>query len=263
MVKTVTIAQLIFIVFVFGLSFISGILPHKIPWCKNSVNILGIANAFSGGVFLAIAFMHILPEVTKDYEEYLHPDEESQIYAFCSSHFSWLFENTATEVAYSVLKGGLTHGDGDNDFPLPFALTFAGYAFILLIDKIVFDTHQLVDSDHHSHKHEAGHKSKKVKESPPDYKKMLSGEFGIKNDDHKMGDNHDMVLKNQSFTRNEKFSVRMSAALHKRDDRRIVSRSQITKVEGLDDSQNDLFVDAGKVMLKDDTSDNDKVNTSK
>ncbi len=55
----------------------------------------------------------------------------------------------------------LGHGnDKKEPFPLPFALVFAGYSFILLIDRVMFDSHALFEHDHggeekegHGHKH--------------------------------------------------------------------------------------------------------------
>lgn len=58
------IIKSVFVVLVFFLTLGAGILPAKWPACKNSPKFLGIANAFSGGLFLAIALFHVLPEVT-------------------------------------------------------------------------------------------------------------------------------------------------------------------------------------------------------
>jgi hypothetical protein len=38
-----------------------------------------------------------------------------------------------------------------NPFPLPYLLIFVGYTFILIIDKVVFDSHALFDDDDHTH----------------------------------------------------------------------------------------------------------------
>jgi zinc transporter ZupT len=91
-----------------------GLIPVKVERCRKSPAFLGVANAFAGGVFLAIAFMHILPEAAGDYAEFMAPNK--------------------------------------NPFPLPYLLIFVGYTFILLIDKVVFDSHALMDGDHgHAH----------------------------------------------------------------------------------------------------------------
>ena len=48
----------------------------------------------------------------------------------------------------------LGHGDEAHPFPLPFVLVFAGYSFILLIDRVMFDSHSLFD---HGHDHGKNH----------------------------------------------------------------------------------------------------------
>lgn len=51
-----------FIVAAFAEAIIMGVIPVKSTSFRESPKILGIANAFSGGVFVAIALMHIMPE---------------------------------------------------------------------------------------------------------------------------------------------------------------------------------------------------------
>ena len=59
----VLILQICFIVAVFFEALIAGMIPTIWTSCRESPKILGIANSFAGGVFLAIAFMHIMPEM--------------------------------------------------------------------------------------------------------------------------------------------------------------------------------------------------------
>ena len=57
-------------IFIFLILFITlgaGLAPMHIQSCKNNTKYLGIANCFSGGVFLSIAFVHILPETANMY----------------------------------------------------------------------------------------------------------------------------------------------------------------------------------------------------
>ena len=62
-----SICKYIFIVIVLGITMGAGLAPMKIKGCKSNQKMLGIANSFSGGVFLAIAFVHILPETANMY----------------------------------------------------------------------------------------------------------------------------------------------------------------------------------------------------
>jgi zinc transporter 1/2/3 len=88
-------------------AFLCGCFPTWSKSCRESPKILGIANSFAAGVFLAIGFVHILPEEAGNWAE-LHPDAE-------------------------------------NLFPLPYFLMFCGYTLILILDKVLFDTHALFE----------------------------------------------------------------------------------------------------------------------
>ena len=58
-----------FIVVSFAEAIISGMIPTWSTSCRESPKILGIANSFAGGVFLAIAFMHITPEMIETWND--------------------------------------------------------------------------------------------------------------------------------------------------------------------------------------------------
>jgi len=74
---------------------------------------LSIANAFSGGLFLSAAIVHIMPETTH---------------------------------AFEVEEGA------DESFPWPFFAAVCSYSLILFIDKVLFDTHSNNVFGHgHSH----------------------------------------------------------------------------------------------------------------
>mmetsp|Transcript_11707 Transcript_11707/g.13250 ORF Transcript_11707/g.13250 Transcript_11707/m.13250 type:complete len:383 (+) Transcript_11707:38-1186(+) len=182
---TLTIIQITFIIFIYFLAFGAGILPNLIPWCKNSINVLGIANAFSGGVFLAIALMHILPEATSGYAEYMENDpDESQ------------------------------NEDDSDIFPLPFALTFVGYAFILLIDKVIFDTHSLVGEHHHHHLHDPA-QVQFVDNFKESLKQNLLNQGTPQEDLECINNSEVLAAEIKAYlSRNDKFAVRMNHALH-------------------------------------------------
>jgi zinc transporter 1/2/3 len=122
------ILKIVFIFVFFFLTLFSGILPAKNAKCKDNQTLLGIANSFAGGVFLAISLMHIMPEEVEAYndlknKEYppdpLNPDAEPPKF-----------------------------------FPLPYLIFFCGYTFILIIDRVLFDSHALFEDDDH---HGGGH----------------------------------------------------------------------------------------------------------
>ena len=57
-----------FIIVAFFEALCTGYIPTWSSSCRESPKILGIANSFAGGVFLAIAFMHITPEMIEVWE---------------------------------------------------------------------------------------------------------------------------------------------------------------------------------------------------
>ncbi len=118
----------------FFLAFLAGLVPVFFNACKNSKTIFSVANSFAGGVFIAIAFMHIMPEAMEMWEHFLEHDHDHDDDDHDHDH-------------------AFTHGDGDEPFPLPFALLIAGYTLILLIDKILFDPHKMMGDHGHGHGH--------------------------------------------------------------------------------------------------------------
>ena len=65
--STTAVLKWVFIVVILVITMGAGLAPMKIKGCHSNQKILGIANSFSGGVFLAIAFVHILPETCNLY----------------------------------------------------------------------------------------------------------------------------------------------------------------------------------------------------
>jgi len=60
-----------FMFMIFAVTVIMGVLPQRIKGLLQTGSYLGIANTFSGGVFLAIAFVHIIPEAATNYYLYI------------------------------------------------------------------------------------------------------------------------------------------------------------------------------------------------
>jgi zinc transporter 1/2/3 len=111
--SSLLVYKLLFIVAIFGIAFLCGVLPAKMAALRGAGNsrLMGLANSFSGGLFLAIALVHILPECIHEYENMNHTEEEGE----------------------------------DHHNALPFLLTLAGYTFILFIDRV------LIGGNHSNH----------------------------------------------------------------------------------------------------------------
>jgi zinc transporter 1/2/3 len=83
------------------LTVLAGYAPFIFARVKSGIKWTGIANAFAGGIFLAVGLLHMLPES----EEAIHA-------AFPDSHL-----------------------------PLAFLLAILGYALILLLEKVACNAH--------------------------------------------------------------------------------------------------------------------------
>ena len=117
--------KIIFIVVCFLQGFFTGAIPTWSVTCRTNPKVLGIANAFAAGVFLAIALNHILPEEIEAWGEYVGTEEV---------------------------------------FPLPELLCFLGYTLILVLDKVLFDSHALFEADHNGRDPAVAKLSQKIAE---------------------------------------------------------------------------------------------------
>lgn len=100
---------------------------------------MSIANTFSGGVFLAIAFVHIIPETAALYYDYKYQEQDITSLVMSVQGQDKTSQEIRAEIdAYLI--------EAQSSFPLPFVLVLVGYSFILLIDKVLIDS-----SAHHHH----------------------------------------------------------------------------------------------------------------
>ncbi len=99
--------------------------------------VIGIANAFSGGIFLCVALLHLLPESTEIFSEYFERRVANlnTIKIFNTTNNLYEIENTSNETE-DVKK-----------FPVSYLLAFIGYTIILMIEKIIFDTHEPIQDE--------------------------------------------------------------------------------------------------------------------
>ena len=81
---------------------------------------MGLSNAFSAGIFLAAAIVHIIPESLEQFE------------------------------------GATKDSKIANNFPFVPVAICSSFLFVLLIDRVIFDSHshEHGDSDEHAHNHE-------------------------------------------------------------------------------------------------------------
>jgi zinc transporter ZupT len=98
---------------IFLLSFVSGAVPQIfVGLFERHKNFIGIANAFGGGVFLATAFIHMLPELIHDIEQL---------------------------------------NVGSQEYPTGFLLVLVGYLVLLCLERVAFSHNHHHDEHHHHH----------------------------------------------------------------------------------------------------------------
>ena len=184
--------KIIFIFVIFFMALIAGIIPNKSNACRNSATLLGVANAFTGGIFLAIALLHIMPEASETYSDLMAPEDEHE-----HDH----------DEEQMVQHGG---GDEDKVFPLPFLLVFLGYALILTIDKVVFDAAGLLGSSEDPVENRIIEKARKSFAGNGNAERPHEQFTGSVNEVDKRELNTGIK---EYLSRNDKFSVRMKEAV--------------------------------------------------
>lgn len=127
LIKILSIIVISIITIVFG--FFPRVFKNSRLSKSTHNKILGLANAFSGGIFIGIAFFHLLPEASEAFRSYFK---------------------------------GLDPKNKFKNFPFQFCFAFVAYALILFIEKIAFDSHSLIDHEHkndeqHGHDHPHDH----------------------------------------------------------------------------------------------------------
>jgi zinc transporter ZupT len=207
-----------FIVVSFVEAMVAGMIPTWSSSCRESPKILGIANSFAGGVFLAIAFMHITPEMIETWNT--------------------LPQNSTTLADGTVITN-------EKVFPLPELMIFCGYTFILIIDKVLFDTHALFEHDHdgeHDHNDPAEQQFEvSVKASMAKSASMAASGDPADLKKSRIEEKEDMNGAMKSYLNpHDRFATRMKASM----------RGSNAAAENGDGEQQNLFVDKSNVDLE-------------
>jgi hypothetical protein len=115
--------------------------------CRKSSKLIGLANAFSGGLFMGIALFHLFPESNESFEEYFASPEGQN----------------------SEMRG----------LPMTFFIAFCAYSLILLFEKVAFDSHSLTE-----HTHEGHHDIAEIQSISNDDKEATTPLVPIKENEH-------------------------------------------------------------------------------
>lgn len=141
------LAKVIGLIIILGLALLFGFLPYFCKICRKSTRIIGLANAFSGGIFLGIALFHLLPESAELMKAYFNPEEDH--------------DHEHEEAKLRKLE---EHEESIwEKLPLPYMIAFLSYSLILFIEKVAFNSHALIDHDHGDGGHDHGHDDQELK----------------------------------------------------------------------------------------------------
>jgi zinc transporter ZupT len=144
MVDTLLSLKIALIFILFGVCYL-GLIPAYSKHCRKNETALSMMNAFAGGVFLAMAFIHILPEAVETYNDIMTASDGEHGHE----------EETTNGMRRRLQMEGTNETKGDSDethshiFPLPYLLFFGGYCLVLLVDRVF--------AGHFSHGHSHGH----------------------------------------------------------------------------------------------------------
>lgn len=134
MLDSVTTLKVVFI-FVLILISLSGLVPFLNKKIRHYPNAISVANCFAAGVFLSLAFVHILPEAVGYYAAAMEATEDHDDH---DDHGHDDHDNRHLSEAHDHDNGD-DHDDHDDAhahlFPLIYVMFLAGYLSVLFLDK--------------------------------------------------------------------------------------------------------------------------------
>lgn len=138
-------------------ALIFGLLPLKTKAFRTNKMLLAISNSFAGGLFLAIGLVHLLPEA----QEYIQSGSGEE----------------DPHAGHNHLEGDIEEGH-NHPFPLTQVITVGTFCFVLLIDKILFNNHDISDNEK-VNLSKSIIKKDNVNESAENFKEILSSKYKI------------------------------------------------------------------------------------
>ena len=115
------VTKIVTMVIMFLLIAIVGSIPLRVKAFKSNKVVLSFSAAFSGGLFLSVGVLHLLPEANENITNYFAQQD---------------------------------NGEDVEHFPYCFFIMVASFSLILFIEKIATDHHH-ADEDEHDHEHNA------------------------------------------------------------------------------------------------------------
>ncbi|EAR98824.1 metal cation transporter, ZIP family protein (macronuclear) [Tetrahymena thermophila SB210] len=138
MTDNTVIVKSVAMVAMYLIIMVTGNLPLRVKAFKENKKVLSIASAFSGGLFISIGLIHILPEAGSDFDKYYDSSEEH--------------------------------------FPFQMFISVISFSFVLFIEKVIgeqfahhhhhhhHDQNELEDFEKQTHVHNENHNHKSIED---------------------------------------------------------------------------------------------------
>mmetsp|Transcript_12980 Transcript_12980/g.19696 ORF Transcript_12980/g.19696 Transcript_12980/m.19696 type:complete len:486 (+) Transcript_12980:98-1555(+) len=118
--------KLIFQFFLTTLNILCWLVPLRAKAISENKVALSLANAFSGGVFLSLAFGHLIPACAEGFQE-----------------------------AIAVYQDGNPGSSLQLNEAIPYMMVLAGYMLIFFVEKVAFDAEGILDEMQEQHHHQS------------------------------------------------------------------------------------------------------------
>ncbi|KAL4477967.1 hypothetical protein ABPG72_013375 [Tetrahymena utriculariae] len=145
----------------FFLTLIMGSIPLRSKSFKENQLVISLSSAFSGGLFLAVGLLHLLPDATESFENYY---TSTTTYTLANQNTDTASSNSSSN-ASSSSDSSSDQNTVDCDttqahFPFHMFITAISFSLILMIEKVIGSKyHDMLHSDHHhdhNHNHDHG-----------------------------------------------------------------------------------------------------------
>ncbi|KAL4436171.1 hypothetical protein ABPG74_018155 [Tetrahymena malaccensis] len=163
------------------MTLIMGSIPLRSKSFKENPMVMSLSSAFSGGLFLAVGLIHLLPDATDSFDSYY---TSTTTYTLANQNPDAASSNSASNNSSSNSNSDSNTVDCDTTqkhFPFHMFITALSFSLILMIEKVIGSKyHDMLHGDHnhdhnhnhshdhnhnHVHDHEKGEKNKKYSET--------------------------------------------------------------------------------------------------
>ncbi|EAS07205.1 metal cation transporter, ZIP family protein (macronuclear) [Tetrahymena thermophila SB210] len=129
------------------LTLIMGSIPLRSKSFKENQMVLSLSSAFSGGLFLAVGLLHLLPDATDSFESYY---TSTTTYTLANQN-----SDTTASTDSSSDQNTVDCDTVQKHFPFQMFITAVSFSLILMIEKVIGSKYH--DALHAGHEHDHNH----------------------------------------------------------------------------------------------------------